>query len=150
MDDPTSSTGGILPLLNFASGGSTYSIVPPDAAGGGRCTLAASDTIEFTDAATGEESTAAWNAADPDVIAAQNALPNFMQSLPLCAIYNLSSLGVPYPDIQAVAIDLSGKVAALDVEVPGPANLDPNNECLPANFEGVPVEQEVVPTIEMF
>ncbi len=51
-------------------------------------------------------------------------------------------------NVAGVGIDLSGSTAALDVVVYSSADLDPYHICIPATFEGIPVEQEVIKTIE--
>jgi hypothetical protein len=80
--------------------------------------------------------------ADTAVVQALNALPDFWVSLPICAF----GLWGSHVIAQAIGIDLSGQVAALDVEVPTSANLDPHNACIPSQFEGVPVVQDVIDT----
>ncbi len=132
-----SSPEGVLELLDFASGTNTYSIVPSTTS----CTP--TKMAYVTDTTTQATTLQDITVPDPDVAAAISVLPGFEQSLPPCAYLSICVLGTCDPDVQAVGIDLSGKVAALDVELVNP---DPINWCIPAQYGGVPVEQEVVDT----
>lgn len=124
----------VLQTLNFASG-NTYTVVP-----GGSCT---SSTIgEVTDTTSGVTTMQDLTVADPDVVQALNALPDFSSYLPICAFGLYGSNVI----VLATGLDLSGTVAALDVEVPASNNLDPDHACLPSQYEGVPVVQHVVGT----
>lgn len=115
----------VLQTLNFVSGDSTYSIVP-----GGSC--APSTMGEVTDTTTGNTTLEDLAVPDPDVAQALAVLP-YVGFGYLCS-----------GNIAGVGIDLSGSKATLDVVVNTSADLDPYHICIPSNFEGVPVEQEVL------
>lgn len=78
---------------------------------------------------------------DQDVAQAISVGPNLGMTMAYCAIIK----GI---NIDGVAIDLSVSPAALDVVVDSTADLDPDHLCIPASFAGIPVEQDVIPTVD--
>lgn len=97
-------------------------------------------TVQMTDTTSGVTSLVAANSADSDVIQAMNVLPDALSSLPPCVFspYAASAAGTVYPGFVGLGIDLSSHPAALDLYV---YTLDPNNECVPAQIEGVQIDQ---------
>lgn len=96
---------------------------------------------------TGVESIEDLSIPDPDVVTAYAARTDFLANETPCETVQVPNNNFGTSSrVENVGIDLSGAVAALDIQVPTAANLDPTNVCIPATFEGVPVEQEVLQT----
>ncbi len=125
------SIGSTLQALQSAGGYSSLSIVP----GGGGCNQSVAQ-IQLPDGSTTLEDP---TVADPDVAQALAVLPD-LSSAPL--IY----VGMLEGSIDGIGIDLSVSPAALDVVVDSSADLDPYHVAIPATFEGVTVEQDVIKT----
>jgi hypothetical protein len=121
----------VLQALQRAGGYSSLYIV----AGGGGCTPSTSQ-IELSDETgyTMEDPTV----ADPDVVQALVALPELTSQL---------NFWIYEGYIDGIGIDLSGTTAALDV-VWDSASVE-NPLLLPATFEGVPVENSVIDTVDL-
>jgi len=79
------------------------------------------------------------NEPDFDVLTAYAAQSDFKTALKPCAI--------SIYHVRNIAIDLFGTVAKLDVQLPPSVkHLDYHHECIPATYEGVPVEQSFIST----
>lgn len=94
------------------------------------------------DPATGQEKVVDLNVPDPEVLVAYAAQGDFMANLTPCEKWTYH--------VQNVAIDPFGTEAKLDVQLPPSSEqLDTHHSCIPARYEGVPVEQSLVETIEV-
>ena len=128
------SISGVLQALQTAGGYSNLSIVP----GGGGCS---SNLAEIGDGGSPQTFTLQdATVPDADVATALAVLPSFGGGC-----IELDELEGA---IAGIGVDLSVSPAALDVIVNNSADLDPGNLCIPASFEGVPVEQDVIQTID--
>jgi len=124
------SIGPVLNALKSAGGYSSLSIV----SGGGGCS---SNLAEVGDGGTPQIFTLQdVTVPDPDVARALAVLPDVGFGF-LCA-----------GNVAGVGVDLSVSPAALDVVVFSSAGLDPYHICIPSSYEGVPMEQDVIKTID--
>lgn len=94
------------------------------------------------DPVTGKEEIADLDVPDPDVVAAYAARNDLQAHLTHCEIKTYQ--------VQGVGIDLSGTAAKLEIELsPSIKHLDARHVCIPATYEGVPVEQSIISTVPM-
>jgi hypothetical protein len=121
----------VLQELESAGGYSSLSVV----AGGGGCTPSTGE-IELPDGTgyTMEDPTV----ADPDVVEALAALPDLTSQL---------NFWIQQGYIDGIGIDLSGTTAALDVVWDSASVETPY--VVPAMFEGVPTENDVIETVDL-
>jgi len=124
--------GPTLQALMSAGGYSSLSVVP----GGGGCTPTTAE-VEVDGVTTLEDPTV----ADPDVAQALVVRADFMNDPLIALMLNLGTA-------DGVGIDLSVSPAALDIIVDSAADLDPYHTVIPASYEGVTVEQDVINTID--
>ncbi len=129
------SIGTTLQALQSAGGYSSLSVVP----GGGGCTPS---TAEVEDTTTGDVSLEDPTFADPDVAEALVARADMLSNDSLVT----AMMNDGYVD--GVGIDLSGSTAALDIIFDSSSELSGLGYLFPTSYEGVPVEQSVINTID--
>lgn len=122
--------------LKTAGGYTSLSVVP----GGAGCTPTTSQVQDFGDDNPADFTLQDATVPDPDVAQALAVMPNLAND-------ECVALDIVTGEIAGIAIDLSVSPAALDVIVADTSDLDPNHLCIPASFGGVPVEQEVIETV---
>ncbi|MHB8383539.1 MAG: hypothetical protein ACYDC3_14525 [Candidatus Binataceae bacterium] len=125
----------VLQALQSAGSFSGLSIL----AGGGGCTPSTSQ-IQVPGGSSADFTLEDATIADPDVAQALVVLPDLTSALQL-EFYEGT--------VDGIGIDLSGSTAALDVVVDNTSDLDPYHIFIPSSYEGVPVEQDIIQTVDL-
>ncbi|HUY39212.1 MAG TPA: hypothetical protein VMV13_10295 [Candidatus Binataceae bacterium] len=117
-----------------------YSSALSIVAGGGGCTPAMSQ-IQVPGGTSADFTLADATDADPDVAQALTVLPDFTSYIDILILDGI---------VDGVGIDLSGSTAALDVVWDSQTDKDDATiPPIPSTYEGVPVEQHVIETVDL-